>query len=280
MSVAQNSAPPLANGHHNEESGVGGTYHAAHEQNGTLRRSPSATNDKYSGGQAMTQTVTPGGHTINDELLAIGSAPRKIANPLPMGVLAFGTTTMLLSLYNVGVRGLSEPNAVLSFALFYGGLTQYLAGLWEGATGNTFGFTVFTAFGCFWWGFAAYLVPFFGESGMYNDQPGVYSATGVAAMEGESALGLFLFIWGGITLVLLLGAARSSITLILLLFLLFITFMLLGAFYYTGNMKLEIAGGAFGIATALVAYWLAAGSFLTRQTSFFTLPLGDVSIKD
>lgn len=89
----------------------------------------------------MTQTVTPGGHAINDELFAIGTAPRKIANPLPMGVMAFGTTTMLLSLYNAGVRGLATPNAVLTFAIFYGGLTQYLAGLWEFCSGNTFGAT-------------------------------------------------------------------------------------------------------------------------------------------
>lgn len=93
----------------------------------------------------MSQSVTPGGHQINDELLAIGTAPRKIANPLPLGVLSFATTTTLLSFYNVGIRGVATPNVILTFALFYGGLTQFLAGLWEFASGNTFGATVFVA---------------------------------------------------------------------------------------------------------------------------------------
>lgn len=139
---------------------------------------------------------------------------------------------------------------------------------------------VFTAFGMFWWGFSMYLVPFFGEMGEYNGQPGVYSMTGVAASEAEAALGLYLFIWFGITVVLLFGAARSSITLIALLFFLALTFLCLGLHYYTGSVKLERAGGGLGIVTALIAYWLAAGSFLSRHTSFFTLPLGDVSVKD
>lgn len=104
--------------------------------------------------------------------------------------------------------------------------------------------------------------------------------TGVAAAEGDSALGLFLFIWFGITVLLMFGAARSSVTLISLLFFLALTFLCLGLFYYTGNAKLETAGGALGIVTAIIAFWLAAGSFLTRYTSFFSLPLGDISVKD
>lgn len=88
---------------------------------------------------------------------------------------------------------------------------------------------------------------FFGEMGTYDGVPGVYSMTGSAAAEAESAIGLFLFVWLGITLIVTIGAARSSITLIVLLVLLDITFALLGSFYYTGNVKLETAGGAFGI---------------------------------
>lgn len=49
-------------------------------------------------------------------------------------------------------------------------------------------------------------------------------------------------VWFGITTIMLIGAARSSITLILLLFVLDLTFAMLGAFYYTGNAKFETAG--------------------------------------
>jgi hypothetical protein len=48
---------------------------------------------------------------------------------------------------------------------------------------------------------------------------------------------------------------------------------MLGAFYYTGNPKLETAGGAFGVATAFVAYYLGLGSFMTSDVGYFTVPL-------
>ena len=81
----------------------------------------------FQGGNTMSRTITPGGHAINEDLLAIGMAPRKIANPLPLGVMSFATTTLTLSLYNVGVRGITVPNAIVTYALMYGGLTQYLS---------------------------------------------------------------------------------------------------------------------------------------------------------
>ncbi|CAO1634632.1 unnamed protein product [Parajaminaea phylloscopi] len=236
---------------------------------------------QYHGGSTMTQTVTPGGHQINDELLAIGTAPRKIGNPLPLGVMAFATTTTLLSLYNVGVRNITVPQEIVTFALSYGGGTQYLAGLWEFACGNTLGATIFCAFGSFWWGFAMLFIPWFNELGSYESGvPGVYAAGGVAAAETDSAIGLFLWLWFGITTLLLIAAARSSVTLISLLFFLDLTFAMLAAFYYTGNAHFQTAGGALGILVGFNAYYLAAGSFLTSYTSYITLPLGSLAIKD
>jgi succinate-acetate transporter protein len=159
------------------------------------------------------------------------------------GAMSFATTTLVLSLYNLGVQGITIPNAVLTFSLAYGGSTQFLAGLWEFASGNTLGASIFVSFGCFWWGFSMIFVPFFGETGMYNNQPGVYNQMGgAAAMEFENAVGLYLWIWFGITTIFLIGSIRSSIALAFLLFVLDLTFAMLGAFYYTGNAKFETAG--------------------------------------
>lgn len=79
-------------GGYNKEVGRGEAaagYQPAKAQNGT---------GGLQGGTAMTQTVTPGGHTVNDDLLAVGMAPRKIASPLPLATMSFATTTLLLSL--------------------------------------------------------------------------------------------------------------------------------------------------------------------------------------
>ena len=55
---------------------------------------------------------------------------RKFANPAPLGLSAFALTTFVLSLINIGVRGVKEPNIIVSMAFGYGGLVQLLAGMW------------------------------------------------------------------------------------------------------------------------------------------------------
>lgn len=55
---------------------------------------------------------------------------RKIANPAPLGLSAFALTTFVLSLINMGTRGVAEPNIVVAIAFGYGGLVQLLAGMW------------------------------------------------------------------------------------------------------------------------------------------------------
>jgi hypothetical protein len=55
---------------------------------------------------------------------------RKFANPAPLGLSAFALTTFVLSLINIGVRDVTEPNIVVALAFGYGGLVQLLAGMW------------------------------------------------------------------------------------------------------------------------------------------------------
>lgn len=57
-------------------------------------------------------------------------ADRKFANPAPLGLSAFALTTFVLSLINLGTRGLDAPNIVVGAAFAYGGLVQLLAGMW------------------------------------------------------------------------------------------------------------------------------------------------------
>ncbi len=57
------------------------------------------------------------------------------------GLFGFAATTLTLSLYNVHARHIEIPNVVVGMALGYGGLAQFVAGMWEFAVGNTFGAT-------------------------------------------------------------------------------------------------------------------------------------------
>lgn len=58
-------------------------------------------------------------------------APKSnIANPAPLGLCAFALTTFVLSLINLGTKGVAAPNIVVAIAFGYGGLVQLLAGMW------------------------------------------------------------------------------------------------------------------------------------------------------
>src|ERR1043165_7950704 len=71
-----------------------------------------------------------------------------IANPGPLGLCAFGMTTVLLNIHNAGFF---EMNAMIyAMGIFYGGLAQVIAGILEAKKNNTFGLTAFTSYGFFW----------------------------------------------------------------------------------------------------------------------------------
>src|SRR6201994_4383529 len=71
-----------------------------------------------------------------------------IANPAPLGLCAFGMTTVLLNLHNAGFFELNSM--ILAMGIFYGGLAQVIAGIIEAKKNNTFGLTAFTSYGFFW----------------------------------------------------------------------------------------------------------------------------------
>ncbi len=80
---------------------------------------------------------------------SISSSSEKttLANPAAIGLGAFGATTILLQLHNLGFLGVG---AVMWLAFIFGGLAQLIAGFLEYRHGNNFGFAAFTTYGSFW----------------------------------------------------------------------------------------------------------------------------------
>ena len=67
-----------------------------------------------------------------------------VADPAPLGLAAFATTTFILSMINANLVGGGVATAagiVAGMAFAYGGIAQFAAGLWEFRNGNTFGAT-------------------------------------------------------------------------------------------------------------------------------------------
>ena len=77
------------------------------------------------------------------------------ADPAPLGLAAFALTTFMLSGHNASFI----PDVLwVGLALFYGGLIQLLAGMWEFRKRNVFGSTAFSTYGGFWLGLGGFVV--------------------------------------------------------------------------------------------------------------------------
>jgi succinate-acetate transporter protein len=103
---------------------------------------------------------------------------------------------------------------VLGLALFYGGLAQFCAGMWEFRTGNTFGATVFSSYGAFWISLAFSLLPLFGGKSL-------------AGLAGATAVGVYLLGWTIFTGYMFLGSLRTTGALAAIFVLLFLAFLFL-----------------------------------------------------
>jgi succinate-acetate transporter protein len=115
------------------------------------------------------------------------------ANPAPLGLLAFGMTTVLLNLHNAGFFELNSM--ILAMGLCYGGTAQIIAGIMEWKKGNTFATTAFISYGFFWLSLVALLL-----------LPG----TGMTKAPDGTAMAAYLAMWGLFTAGLFVGTLRIN----------------------------------------------------------------------
>jgi succinate-acetate transporter protein len=195
------------------------------------------------------------------------------ADPGPLGLAAFAGTTFVLSLVNAGLVGDKTLVGggllplVAALALAYGGIAQFVAGLWEFRTGNTFGAVAFCSYGAFW-------ISFFFI---------VQAAGSVAKTELFSGLGLYLWMWGIFTVYMFVASLRTSGAVALVFLLLAITFIVLGignsalagtTNVTNGTLKL---GGYLGIITAIAAWYASFGVVVNSTFGRTVLPLFPLS---
>jgi len=149
------------------------------------------------------------------------------ANPAPLGLIAFGMTTVLLNLHNAGLFALNAM--ILSMGIFYGGMAQVIAGVQEWKKGNSFGATAFTSYGFFWLSLAGLL--FIGKSSIFPP-------------ADDAAMAAYFGIWGLFTLVLFIGTLRLSRSLQVVFGSLTVLFILLVAREMAGKGE---AGALLGV---------------------------------
>jgi succinate-acetate transporter protein len=177
------------------------------------------------------------------------------ANPAPLGLLAFGMTTVLLNLHNAGLFGMSSM--ILAMGIFYGGMAQIFAGWMEWKKGNTFGTVAFMSYGLFWETLVfLILMPAWGW---------------IPKPEG---MPWYLFMWGLFTFCMWIATLKHGKALQVVFLTLFILFWLLALGDITGNAALKTFTGYEGIFCGLSAVYLGVAQVLNETYGKTVLPVG------
>jgi len=187
----------------------------------------------------------------------------KLANPAPLGLLAFGLTTVLLNLSNVGFY--TTTSMILAMGLAYGGLAQIMAGAMEFKKGNTFGTVAFSSYGFFWWSLVALILLPNLVSGVSN------------SFTDTQAMAAYFFMWGLFTFVMFFGTLKANRAIQFVFMSLAILFFLLTASELSGNSTLLKIAGDEGVICGLSAVYLGLAEVLNEAHGKAFLPIGPMS---
>ncbi|MFC2063246.1 acetate uptake transporter [Chloroflexota bacterium] len=181
------------------------------------------------------------------------------ANPAPLGLMAFGMTTVLLNLHNAGLFSLGTM--ILAMGIFYGGIAQIIAGIMEWKKNNTFGTVAFTSYGLFWLTLVALLV---------------MPQLGWGTAPDKSAMIAYFFIWAFFTGIMFIGTLKLNRALQVVFATLTLLFVLLAIRDITGNAVIATITGYEGIFCGLSAIYASVAQIWNSVYGRTVLPLGTV----
>lgn len=205
--------------------------------------------------QASGQTMESA-HGMQEAPTKVEQKPEWWASPATLGLMGFGTTTILAGLQSGGWTG---ANSLLSMAIFFGGIAQIIAGLIGLRKGNMFAGTAFLGYGAFWLAFNWML-----------------TSTGALDLYSVAA---FTFVWFLFTLTFTINAPKHGVGIVLVFVTLLIAFLLLTWEFYTlaggttiAKSTLQAIGGEI-ILTGLLAWYVATADLTNWNYGRKVLPV-------
>lgn len=183
-----------------------------------------------------------------------------LGNPAPLGLLAFGMTTLMLMFVETGWAESDFQYVVAGYAIFFGGVGQILVAILEILKGSSFSFAVFFSYGAFWLGWAFLLV----------ERSKDYSTFGDAIYP--TGMTLFLIQWGVLSTCFFVFTLRRNACLIVVFALLSSTFFLLAAATATKSLAVKKTAGYIGVFTAVGALYTGVAELVNEEWGRNVLP--------
>lgn len=180
-------------------------------------------------------------------------------NPAILGLMGFGMTTVLLNLMNANILSTDSLGVILPLGIFYGGIAQVIAGLFEAKQNKTFSATAFLSYGFFWLSFVG-----------LNLLPTI----GLVPPASSEAVGFYLVLWGIFTAGMSVITLKENRVLQTVFVSLTILFFLLALSDFTGLTFIKRVAGYEGIFCGASAIYLAMAEIINDVYDREILPLG------
>jgi len=187
------------------------------------------------------------------------------AAPSVLGLYGFASATFMVALHLTGVYGGTKTNGTLwPFAAMFGGVAQFLAGMWAYRVRDTIATAMHGMWGAFWIAFG--ILNLLIMWGKIADHP--------AGSVSDPAFAMWFWTLGAITAAGALAAIAESLGLFAVLGTL-ATGSILFAFGLSAGSTgwVKVAGWVF-VAAAILAYYVATALMLLAGSGKVVLPLG------
>jgi succinate-acetate transporter protein len=180
-----------------------------------------------------------------------GQSMALIADPVPLGLSGLAAATWTISTVVAGWHGMTALAVAAPIAMFYGGVAQFLAGMWAFRRGNTLVATAFSSFGAFYFAFGAWLL----MMGMHVIPSSHFGGSNAAYVSGW-----FIITFGVVAGYLAIAALAENWVLTAILATLCVTYIFdgVGIMVVHPNNWATYIGGYAGIVSSLLAFYLAA----------------------
>ncbi len=186
-----------------------------------------------------------------------------IADPIPLGLAGFAAATFTVS----SVFAWFNPSAqvvAIPVLLVFGGITQFLAGMWAYRRGNVIAATAFGSFGAFNTAFAILLW----MAAVAHVTPPLD-----AANDASIVAGIFVLTFGLIAAYLGIAALGDNRMIAAILFVLAFTYLCDGVgLWIAGRDFIGVIGGYAGMLVSLMAFYESAAIVINSGIGTEVLP--------
>ncbi|KAM0716499.1 hypothetical protein Q7P37_007944 [Cladosporium fusiforme] len=204
---------------------------------------------------------------------SLTKAVDRLADPAPLAMGGFATSLITVSFAMMNFRDVTVQTLNIGNLCFVASIGLLISAQWEMVRGNTFSYTVLSAYGLFYGGYGFLLIPTLEVAQTYG---------GSATPQYNNAFGLYVLMWGVFNTFFLITSTAYNVVYVLLFLALELCLLLDGTSYFlsagghpTAFFHMQQAAGAFGFIAGVLGYYTCA-HYMCEEALPFRLPMGQL----